>query len=87
MHAKIYLHRHFPNHLSLIALEKLSTPRLLAYYKKHRHLRTKFNDEDYPCYDENDIHYNGEFGTSVEHQINQYFDEIKKLLDSRENIK
>ena len=65
--------------LSIEDCKKLPTPRLLSYYKKHRHMRriglcsccgellTKKDNEDYKI-------------------ANDYFDVIKNILDSREHV-
>jgi hypothetical protein len=81
---KIYLNRHWLNRLPLIEAEKLSTKRLLTYYKKHLHKRYLFlNHYDYQ---EKDEEYNSYFGTTPNEQFNKYLDSIKAILDKRENV-
>lgn len=87
MNMSMYLHRHWPTHLDLMVLEKLPTPRLLAYYRKHLGKKDRFKN-GYPAHmvHENDQAYNGEFGTSAHQQFQKYFDDIKAILDTRENV-
>ncbi len=87
MNMNMYLHRHWPQHLELSVLEKLPTPRLLAYYRKHLGKKESFKD-GYPSHllRENDLAYNSEFGTNPNAQFKAYFSEIKVMLNRRENI-
>ena len=62
---------------SLSELEKLSTPRLLAYYKKYRHLR---NENSFYYYDEKDE------ADVKRKEIKNYFGNIKAILDKREHV-
>ena len=81
---KIYLNRHWINRLPLVEAEKLSTKRLLTYYKKHLHKRNWFlNGYDYQEGDEN---YNSYVGTTPNEEFNKYLDSIKAILDKRENV-
>ena len=87
MYPRIYLNRHWKNRLCLVEAEKLSTPRLLTYYRKHIGKRDWFKDS-YPekYHMTNDDSYNSEFGTSPNAQFNEYLDSIKAILDKREDI-
>ena len=71
------------NALTTDQLEKLSTPRLLAYYKKYRHLRywnirwcCEWHCEDMSNARDKALTAVGE----------EYIDSIKALLDSREHV-
>jgi hypothetical protein len=87
MNLHMYLHRHWPSHIELSELEKLPTPRLLAYYRKHLGKKESFKN-GYPSHlvKKNDLSYNSEFGTSPNSQFQAYFNGIKAILDKRENI-
>lgn len=87
MYPKIYLNRHWKNRLCLVEAEKLSTPRLLAYYRKHIGKRDWFKDS-YPekYVQENDHIGDSEFGTNPNKQFNEYLDSIKAILDKREDV-
>jgi len=82
-----YLHRFFPTHLALDSLMLLTLPRLKAYQKKHRRLLGIYNVEFHESYDynDNDRHYNGEFGTNIEQQFRLYFKDIKNRINELEN--
>jgi hypothetical protein len=49
MNLHMYLHRHWPSHIELSELEKLPTPRLLAYYRKHLGKKESFKN-GYPSH-------------------------------------
>lgn len=81
--SKIYLNRHFPKHLCLDDLRKLSLDRVKAYYKKHRHYIGQFDHDTYP-YIDSDFRYNGEFDTNVCEQFKAYFNDIKRLINKKQ---
>lgn len=87
MNLHMYLHRHWPSHIELSELEKLPTPRLLAYYRKHLGKKFRFQN-GYPSHlvRKNDLAYNSEFGTGPSEQFQAYFNAIKAILDKRGNI-
>lgn len=69
----------FYNALTLDQCKKLTTPRLLAYYKKHRWLQNA-----YVCQCCGDYH-NEE--TRIKGlTASQYYGEVKNLLDKREHV-
>jgi hypothetical protein len=71
------------NALSLEQLKKLSTPRILAYYKKYRHLR-HWNVQwccEFHCEDMSDARDRARTAVGIE-----YVDSIKALLDEREHV-
>ena len=71
------------NALSLEECEKLSTPRLLAYYKKYRHL-VYWNVRwccEYHCED-----MSTDEDKAKTEVAKKYMDAIKAILDSREHV-
>ena len=83
----IYLNRYWVNRLPLEQAVSLTTPRLLAYYRKHIVKRSWFS---LGCprhlMQVNDVAYNGRFGTSASQQFIGYFDTLKREIDRREHL-
>ena len=75
-HYLLYLHSGL---ISIEACKKLSTPRLLAYYKKKRGMRY-IGMCDCGC---NSI---PEENEERNRQANEYMDAIKEILDKREHV-
>ena len=86
MHGEFYLNRHWKNRLPVHKLDSLITPRLLAYYHKHQAKRKWFIDISNYQWQENDLEYNSEFDMSPNKAFNYYLDQVKAILNQRENI-
>ena len=78
MNAELDIYDIFSEALTLEALDKLPTPRLLAYYKKHRWLDHAGMGE-FGEFDEDDDYKKNGIGLS-------YRNQIKKILDTRRNV-
>lgn len=79
----IYLNRHFPKRLSQQDLNALTLARVKAYNKKHSRLLGLYKNQTYH-YSPHDIEYNGNFGTNVEMQINEYFSMVRAIIKQKQ---
>ena len=74
-----------PSALKLEACEKLTTKRLLSYFKRKRYLRSVMQCEccgEILAYDDEDLSRK----EATHKALNEYMDSIKSILDSREHV-